>query len=151
MGELMLNAKFVYTDGGFHLDPRGSDLDATLGHEVGNDQKNINDGARMEGSTQNYMTNRNTIDVSADGNYFAEGILGGDHEIKFGVDYYTGDTTTQTYLPNQRVLNIYGWFRKELYRAPARPVPRCKLQENFRLHPGHHYLWKTDSRFRFTV
>jgi hypothetical protein len=34
-------------------------------------------------------------------------VLGGDHEIRFGVDYYTADTTSQTLYPNHRRLFIY--------------------------------------------
>ncbi len=41
------------------------------------------------------------------GNYFAESVMGGDHEIRFGVDYYNGTTTTQTMYPNQRVAATY--------------------------------------------
>ncbi|MEN8222182.1 MAG: TonB-dependent receptor [Acidobacteriota bacterium] len=102
MGNLMLTAKFAYTDGGFVLDPRGSDID----------ENNINAGAEWEfynspryygGSMYHYITNRNTLNLSLNGNYFAENIAGGDHEIRFGVDYYNGVTTTQTLYPNQRI------------------------------------------------
>jgi len=106
-GELMLNFKAVYTDGGFQLDPRGSDQNLTNGHEEGQEFKIIDGWSRMEGSTWNYITNRNTIDFSLDGNYFLENKLGGDHEIRFGVDYFTGDTTTQSLTPNQRIAYIY--------------------------------------------
>jgi hypothetical protein len=54
-----------------------------------------------------YITNRNTMNLSMDGNYFAEGVLGGDHEIRFGVDYYTATTTTTDIYPNRRRLFIY--------------------------------------------
>jgi hypothetical protein len=106
-GELMLNAKVVYSDGGFALDPRGSDINSDNGHSEGNDFKIIDGWSRNEGSTWDYSTNRNTVNVSLDGNYFMEGALGGDHEIRFGVDYYTADTTTQSLCPNQRILYIY--------------------------------------------
>jgi len=106
-GELMLNVKFVYTDGGFALDPRGSDFNAATGHEEGNDWLIVDGGSRYEGSTVNYFTNRNSIDLSMDGNYFLEGALGGDHEIRFGVDYFTADTTSQSLFPNQRVGYVY--------------------------------------------
>ncbi len=106
MGNLMLTAKFAYTDGGFVLDPRGSDLD----------ENNINAGAEWQyfysplyygGSLYHYITNRNTLNLSVNGNYFAEGVIGGDHEIRFGVDYYNGTTTTQTMYPNQRIAFYY--------------------------------------------
>ena len=47
------------------------------------------------------------MNLSLDGNYFAEGVLGGDHEIRFGVDFYNADTTSQTLYPNHRALFIY--------------------------------------------
>jgi hypothetical protein len=106
-GELMLNAKAVYTDGGFQLDPRGSTQNMANGHEEGNDFKIIDGGARYESSTSDYITNRNSLDASLDGNYFLEGALGGDHEIRFGVDYFTADTTSQSLQPNQRIVYIY--------------------------------------------
>jgi hypothetical protein len=106
-GELMLNVKGVYTDGGFALTPRGSSLNSANGHEEGNEMKIIDGWARNEGSTWNYWTNRNTFDVALDGNYFLEGALGGDHEIKFGVDYYTADTTSVSLTPNQRTSYVY--------------------------------------------
>jgi hypothetical protein len=106
-GELMLNVKAVYTDGGFQLDPRGSDQNPANGHEEGNDFLFVDGGSRYEGSTSNYFTNRNSVDFSMDGNYFLEGALGGDHEIRFGVDYFTADTTTQSLQPNMRITYVY--------------------------------------------
>jgi hypothetical protein len=105
-GELMLNVKAVYTDGGFALDPRGADI-AANGHNEGNDQITLDGGARIDGGIYHYMTNRNSINFSFDGNYFLEGALGGDHEIRFGVDYYTADTTSQVLFANQRNLYVY--------------------------------------------
>jgi len=104
-GELMLNAKVVYTDGGFTLDPRGADV--VDGNNEGSDMKVIDSSSRIEGAHYQYQTNRNSIDLALDGNYFLEGALGGDHEIRFGVDYFTADTTTQILWPNQRTLYIY--------------------------------------------
>jgi len=106
-GELMLNVKAVYTDGGFALDPRGSDIDPVTGVSTGAEMLMIDGGVRNEGSTWDYGTNRNTLNVSLDGNYFLEGALGGDHEIRFGVDYFTADTTTYSLTPNQRTLYVY--------------------------------------------
>jgi hypothetical protein len=105
-GNLMLNANVVYTDGGFGLDPRGSAIDPETGHEMGNDSRYV-DGNYLYDSTSNYFTNRNSLNMAIDGNYFLEGALGGDHEIKFGVDYYTATTTSQSLQPNQRILYTY--------------------------------------------
>jgi hypothetical protein len=110
MGNLMLNAKFAYQDGGFTLDPQAN---------ASGWMQEMNDGVVgpdmywyrgpstwWEGGMEYYTTNRNSLNLSVDGNYFAEGLLGGDHEIRFGVDYYTADTTSQEYYPNHRVLWI---------------------------------------------
>ena len=104
-GELMLNVKAVYTDGGFSLDPRGADI-AANGHNEGADLVFV-DWTYLYNAVDHYQTNRNSINVSFDGNYFLEGALGGDHEIRFGVDYFTADTTSQDLYPNQRALVTY--------------------------------------------
>lgn len=105
-GDLMLNVKVVYTDGGFTLDPRGANINPATGHNEGADIL-VTDWSRWDNAMDHYMTNRNSIDLAFDGNYFLEGALGGDHEIRFGVDYFTADTTTQDLYPNQRYLVSY--------------------------------------------
>jgi hypothetical protein len=105
-GDLMLNIKAVYTDGGFTLDPRGADLNPATGHNEGDDLLVI-DWSYWYNAFDHYITNRNSLDVSLDGNYFLEGALGGDHEIRFGVDYFTATTTTQDFYANQRYLMTY--------------------------------------------
>jgi hypothetical protein len=106
-GELMLNVKAIYTDGGFSLESKGSELNPVTGNEEGNEMKIIDGWNAAEGSAWNYTTNRNSLNLSLDGNYFLEGALGGDHEIRFGVDYYTADTTTLSLTPNQRISYVY--------------------------------------------
>lgn len=106
IGNLMLNVKAIYTDGGFALTPRGSVL-ADSGFEEGEEFKVIDGWSRTEGSAWHYWTNRDTLNLSVDGNYFLEGKLGGDHEIKFGVDYYTATTTSQQTVSNQRISMVY--------------------------------------------
>lgn len=106
-GNLMLNAKIVYSDGGFELTPRGSTLNSANGNEEGGELKIVDGWSRLEGSAWHYITNRNSLNMSLSGNYFLEGAIGGDHEIKFGVDYYSADTTTQYLTPNQRIAYVY--------------------------------------------
>lgn len=108
-GKLMLNVKVVYTDGGFTLDPRGADINLTsyTKHLEGNEFKVIDGWSRIEGSNQYISTDRNSLNIAFDGNYFLEGTLGGDHEIRFGVDYYTADTTSQILTPNQRISYVF--------------------------------------------
>ncbi|UCH95673.1 MAG: TonB-dependent receptor [Candidatus Aminicenantes bacterium] len=128
-GELMLNVKTVYTDGGFALDPRGSDIDPDTGHSEGRDFKIVDGWSSTEGSAWDYATNRNSIDIAADGNYFLEGALGGDHEIRFGVDYFTADTTTHSLTPNQRILYIYRYNPAWNFMAV---IPDYVLDVNFK-------------------
>ncbi len=110
MGNLMLNARFAYMDGGFELNPKAN---ADYAMQKQNEGVVVPDWyyyrtpARwMTGNYEYYLTNRNTLNLSMDGNYFAEGVMGGDHEIRFGADYYTATTTTQSVWPNKRCLWI---------------------------------------------
>ena len=105
-GDLMLNVKAVYTDGGFTLDPRGANINPATGHNEGADLL-VTDWSRWDNAIDHYATNRNSVDVAFDGNYFLEGALGGDHEIRFGVDYFTATTTTVDLYANQRYLIAY--------------------------------------------
>jgi hypothetical protein len=114
MGDLMLNVKAVYTDGGFVLDPRGADVNPATGHNEGNDTV-ILDNAFALDAMDHYGTNRNSVDASFDGNYFLEGALGGDHEIRFGVDYFTATTTTFDLYPNQRYTYVYTGYPQDNY------------------------------------
>jgi hypothetical protein len=114
VGNLTLNVKAVYTDGGFALDPRGADINPANGHNEGLDML-ITDWSRLDNAIYHYITNRNSINVSFDGNYFIEDVLGGDHEIRFGVDYFTAETTSQDLYPNQRYLVTYTDFPQYNY------------------------------------
>ena len=104
LGNLMLDAKVAYTDSGFILDPRGGTINPTTGHNEGADMLYIYNPTMYLNDLDHYITNRNQIDLSLNGNYFAENILGADHEIRFGVDYVNADTTTQDLYPNQRTI-----------------------------------------------
>jgi hypothetical protein len=104
LGNLMLDAKMAYTDGGFILDPRGGTVNPATGHNEGADMLYIYSPTKYLNDLDQYSTNRNQIDLSLNGNYFAENILNADHEIRFGVDYVNADTTTQDLYPNQRTL-----------------------------------------------
>jgi hypothetical protein len=106
-GKLMLEAKVIYSDGGFVLDPRGANINPATGHNEGADTRWVENANFLYDSYEHYITNRNTIALSLHGNYFQEKTLGGDHEIRFGVDYYNGNTTTQSLYANQRQLYIY--------------------------------------------
>ncbi|MBE0461304.1 MAG: TonB-dependent receptor [Candidatus Aminicenantes bacterium] len=105
-GNLYLNAKGVYMDGGFALRP-------VQGERTPDGSGNYMIYARyptffLSGNTDDYGCDRNQLNLNLTGNYFAEGILGGDHEIKFGVDYVTATTTTYDFYEGNLSLNYYG-------------------------------------------
>ncbi len=120
MGNLMLNAKFAYTDGGFTLMAgSGSDnyVDDATGNLLGSDSILYGWWEYYSGGIPDYYsTNRDTLNLSLSGNYFMENVMGGDHEIKFGVDYYTGTTTSTDLYPNQRTLWVYDKNNPDLYK-----------------------------------
>jgi hypothetical protein len=84
-GNLFLNAKAVYSHNVFNLEP-------FLGKRTANgtgpyiQSRNYPDEWHW-GNIADYGTVRPMTNVNFNGNYFAEGLLGVDHEIKFGVDY----------------------------------------------------------------
>ncbi len=105
-GNLYLDAKVIYTDGGFYLIPAkghrtadGSGPYFTLSYYP---------SRYLSGNTEDYGTNRNSTDVSANATYFTEKFLGGDHEFKFGVDYMTATTTSYSLYEGNIQLNYFG-------------------------------------------
>jgi len=101
-GNLFLNAKAVYSHNVFDLMP-------VLG-----DTTSDGSGPYMYlqyypefysyGNTHHDSTVRPMLDVNFNGNYFAENVIGGDHEIKFGVDYVHG--TMMSYAKYEGALEI---------------------------------------------
>jgi hypothetical protein len=107
LGNLMLELKGTYNDGGFTMAPRGSKINPADGHDEGADWQFFYTPRLYLDDVYYYNANHNVIDVALNGNYFAEKVLGGDHEIRFGFDFNNGDTTTQTLYPNQRICFTY--------------------------------------------
>lgn len=109
LGDLLLQFKAIYTDGGFFLNPGGNEV---IGDRAEGEDWWVyyRPSQYWDGSIIDYGTNRNQLNVLLYGNYFAEDVLGGDHEIKFGVDFVNADTTSYTYYPNERILYRYTDF-----------------------------------------
>lgn len=125
MGNLFLAAKFTYVDSGFTLDPNANSGGWMQRREAGPDWFDFYSPIRYwTGGSYYYTTDRDTVNLSLDGNYFIEDVLGGDHEIRFGIDYFKGDTVSQTLFPNQRRLFIYDMYD---------------------VHGGKEIWWNTDS------
>lgn len=111
-GNLLLNAKVIYTNGGFSLTPVAGERTAD---GSGDYMVTSNDPTfYIYGNYLTYGTDRDQIDVNLNGIYFAEGILGADHELKFGVDYVTAKTTT---------FQLYEANLELVYNGPNATVP----------------------------
>ena len=84
-GNLFMNAKIAYTHNTFHLIPKLGPRteDGSGPYEVQTFQPEF----YATGNIADYNTVRPQTNVSFNGNYFAENLLGADHEFKFGVDY----------------------------------------------------------------
>ena len=110
------NFNITTTNSSEIYDPLGLTTDPAIGGLGGTESKVV-DGWSKEGPPSYYNTNRNSINVSMDGNYFLDGALGGDHEIRFGVDYYTADTSDSFIAPNQRITYVYRDAPQDNYLA----------------------------------
>jgi hypothetical protein len=82
-GNLFLNAKIAYTHNVFHLVPRLGEVPNGGPYEYVDHQPET----YASGNVVDYNTIRPQTNASLYGNYFAENVLGADHEFKFGVDY----------------------------------------------------------------
>jgi hypothetical protein len=113
MGNLMLNAKLGIINQSFTFDPNGSTLDPVSGHEVGNDGYRWSRSyIKQNGSANDWFGSIKQADAQLEGNLFVEKLLGGDHELRFGVEYNSADNVSNTIAPNQRMLagSYYGDF-----------------------------------------
>jgi len=115
-GDLFLNAKAVYSHNVFNLEPY-------LGKRTadGSGPYNQRQYAPYEwhwGNISDYGTVRPMFNANFNGNYFAESLLGADHEIKFGVDYV--QSTVSSYSLAEANLEVVdygdGWVEAWLLR-----------------------------------
>ena len=82
-GNLFLNAKITYTHNVFHLIPRLGEVPNGGPYQYVDHQPET----YASGNIADYNTVRPQTSANLFGNYFAENIIGADHEFKFGVDY----------------------------------------------------------------
>ncbi len=111
-GNLMLNFKAIYTNGGFHLAPKGG-LEPYCIFE-------FYPKFYVRGSFLDYQTDRNQWNIVLRGDYFKEAFLGGDHEFKFGIEYLDAIITTTTTWPHGGTI-LYK-FGPDLWVAEANSV-----------------------------
>jgi len=105
-GDLYLNAKAIFLDMSFFLHPqdKAAELPLTLLYYP---------SFFAQGAADDYGTTRKNTNINVTGNYFAEELLGGDHEIKFGVDYLISTVSSYDYYEGNAYLYYYGpdsWF-----------------------------------------
>ncbi|MGB2844774.1 MAG: carboxypeptidase regulatory-like domain-containing protein [Candidatus Aminicenantaceae bacterium] len=104
-GNLYLNAKAIYSNGGFYLHPiKEHTADGSGDYMILTEYPSF----YMSGNTDDYGTDRDQLNVSFSGKYFAEGILGADHEFKFGADYVTATVTTYDLYEGNLTLHNWG-------------------------------------------
>lgn len=129
IGNLLLSLKYNHTKNPFFLHPNAATFDAA-NQMVGGPEMvfhfNVPSGFISEGNFQWQDINRITDNITFDGNYFAENIIGGDHEIRFGVDYFSNQTMTDSYYPHFRGL-CYTSELNALYPIPGFTYPDTLL------------------------
>jgi hypothetical protein len=79
---LLLSAKIGYLATGFQLSPGGG-MDAQAGWDM--------DTGMNSGSSYYYSSKRPSFSASIEGNFFKERFLGGQHELRFGIEYRKAD------------------------------------------------------------
>ena len=105
-GDLYLNAKLIYLDMAFYLRP----YESSLGNHLA---ISYYPTYYVSGALDDYGTTRVNTNLNLTGSYFAEEVLGADHEIKFGVDYIVSTVTSYDYYDGNAYLYYYGpddWF-----------------------------------------
>jgi hypothetical protein len=129
LGNMLLSVRYNHTTNPFILFPNGGTFDATNKVLTGPDMVfhfDVPTGFYVEGNFQLYDTNRITDSLTFDGNLFVENKLGGDHEIRFGVDYFSNHTMTDNYYPNMRGL-VYSSEFNDLYPIEGFTYPDTLL------------------------
>ncbi|HUU05672.1 MAG TPA: carboxypeptidase regulatory-like domain-containing protein [Patescibacteria group bacterium] len=105
LGNLLLSAKYNHTTNPFNLHPNSSTFDSANRMVVGPEMTFSFDNPAGFYASGGYLwqdINRITDNFILDGNLFVENKLGGDHEIRFGVDYFSNHTMTDQYYTNMR-------------------------------------------------
>ncbi len=106
LGNLYLNLKGVFINGGFNLQPvQGKRTADGSGKYL---TKYYYPAFYASGNIDDYGTDRNQVNYNLTGNYFLEDVLGGDHEFKFGVDYVSATVTTFDLYEGNLTLNYMG-------------------------------------------
>jgi hypothetical protein len=105
-GNLFLNLKTVYVDTGWTVAPVGGSrtADGSGNYTIVSYYPKY----YVSGNIDEEPHTHKQLDFTFNGNYFAENVLGGDHEIKFGVDYVHATWNTSVFYEANIVLADYG-------------------------------------------
>lgn len=112
-GNLFLNAKIAYTHNTFHLVPKLGfrTEDGSGPYQTQTYQPEF----FASGNIGDYNTVRPQTNASLNGNYFAENVLGADHEFKFGVDYVHSNVSSYSLYEGNLI--IAAWPEDDWYEA----------------------------------
>lgn len=106
VGNLFLNLKVAYRDGWWGLTSvQGQRTPDGSGDYL---IRQYFPDFYVSGAGDEFKMFEDQLGISFMGNYFAEGVLGADHEIKFGVDYVTFTMTTFDYYEGNLALAYWG-------------------------------------------
>ena len=114
IGDLFLSVRYADISNSFHLIPKTGerDLNNFKGYMIYH--TDINDETFHSGPNQDYNTARPQKNAALNGNYFAENVLGADHEFKFGVDYVSSNVSSYT-LYEGNVIVVENDYNAALY------------------------------------
>ncbi|MHB8056052.1 MAG: TonB-dependent receptor, partial [Candidatus Aminicenantales bacterium] len=93
-GNLFLSARYADIGNSFHLVPKTGERDLNNFKGYQHRTYDINNELWATGPAADYNTVRPQKNAGFNGNYFAENLLGMDHEFKFGVDYTTSNVSS---------------------------------------------------------
>ena len=117
-GNLFLNVKWAYTHNTFHLIPKKGEVPNGGGYEIRDYQPEF----YASNNAADYNTVRPQTNISFNGNFFAENILGADHEFKFGVDYIKANVSSYSLQEGNAVINrwaeddyVEAWIIRDFY------------------------------------
>lgn len=108
-GNLFLNAKWSYTHNTFHLIPKLGERDAQMaaGDPPYYTRHHYPEFYVDGNAPGDYNTVRPQTNISFNGNYFAENVLGADHEFKFGVDYIKSNVSSYSLYTDNVTISIW--------------------------------------------
>jgi len=102
-GNVKANLQFDVLRSRQVVDPRGADVDST-GHLIGNELTRVTDPVMQLDANPYRNTKRNQFHVGIGGEYFREGVLGGNHAMRLGLDLSKASTKATILYPNQRAI-----------------------------------------------